>query len=143
MVVDTLFVNMVILPVVINIFAGLLVAILRKPWRWVALILAATALFILVFTAYGQVPKLVVVPDVRGYWGHRAYVLCEEVGLNPEIVGGPYGLYGGEVLKQSLPPGSEVFRGEKIILTVCRGAPVSGPFLEREFRSGTEKEVKK
>jgi general stress protein CsbA len=118
-----------VLPISVNILCGLLVLIILKPrmriCKWIAFILSTLALFACLLIAYLETPKLVIVPDCLGYSGHRAFLVCESTGLKPKIEGGPYGSRANEVMRQSLRPGLEVFRGEVIILTVYRGEPVS------------------
>ena len=86
---DTLVLYNVILPITINIACGIFIMILPKRWRWMTLITATAALFIILGSTYNRT-KLVIVPDLHHQWYHRALILCEELGLRPDIVISPY-----------------------------------------------------
>jgi hypothetical protein len=126
---DNLLILQVILPLVINLISGILLAFFAnlKQYRMTILIITFIILGNCLYFAYIQTPELVVVPNLRHQWVDQATVLCKKIGLKAEIKSGDYGARQNEVQKQSLAPGSLVFMNSTIEISVCRGNPVGDP----------------
>jgi len=125
---DSLLILQIVLPLGINIIGGLLVLVIRSRNRRIVIIASTAACLLLsVVTAYEATPKIVIVPNLQHAWKDRASDLCKDIGLNPVEMRGTYGERAGEVQKQSLEPGAEVFRGSQIEVYISLGSPVSNP----------------
>lgn len=98
----------------------------RDPRRKAVLLLSLLVLGADLYYDYTQESQLVIVPDFKHEWAHKAIIMCREIGLAPRIKRGQYGARTYEVQAQSLIPGSSVFRDSRIELTVCPGEPSGG-----------------
>jgi hypothetical protein len=138
----------VILPLVINVLAGIFLTSFIKLRRSivVTLIIIFLALGSCLYYAYIQTPELVVVPNLKHHWVDEAKVLCKKIGLRVEVKAGNYGDRQNEVQRQSLEPGSLVSTNSAIEISVCRGSPSGDPlynYPQGQIAQVTDKGVNK
>lgn len=136
----------VILPLVINLISGIILAFFANLKQYRVIILISTFIILsnCLYFAYIQTPELVVVPNLRHQWVDQATVLCKKIGLRAEAKSGDYGDRQNEVQKQSLAPGSLVFMNSKIEIFVCTGYPAGDPlynFTEGQTAQATNEGV--
>jgi beta-lactam-binding protein with PASTA domain len=128
---NRLLVFQVVLPLVINLIAGALLIFLPRPtrklYRLIVFLVMALVLAGSLYYAYILTPELVVVPDLRHQWKDQATDLCNKVGLRVKEPRRRYGERQNEVLDQSLVPGSLVFAGTEIEMTICVGSLAGDP----------------
>lgn len=122
----------VVLPFLITLVGGFFVIQLDKRGRkfqWMVVIAMTLSIGVVMWLQWLRTPKMVIVPVLLHEFTDPAVDLCEQIGLKPTVKEGNYGGRPGEIIRQSLYPGSRVYVGREIELTVYRGSPVGDDIL--------------